>query len=99
MIQKQLSIKLQCQVTKCVSGDEIMFLHAFMLTDFDPLLMKSMHMENVQDLSVRLNLCRTGVLNCFVSVPEGGGLAWEQEPQMIVHNLCRRIYDIVWEST
>lgn len=99
LIQRQLSDILCCEVTKCVSGDEIMFLHAFMLTKFDSSFLKSINMEKVHDLSVRLNLCRTGVMNCFVSVPEGGGLAWEDEPQVIVHNFCRRIYDVVLESS
>ena len=101
-LPSKLKSELQCQVTRVASADEVMFLHSFVLDDFSARFLQEHAMSSlsqVQDLSVRMNLCRTGVLNLFVSVPEGGGLLWEDEPQETLLMFCRCIHNVVWKAT
>ena len=95
----KLKTDLRCQVTRVASADEVMFLHSFVLNEFAASFLQTHAMSQVQDLSVRMNLCRTGVLNLFVSVPEGGGLLWDNEPQETLLSLCRFIHNVVWKAT
>ena len=98
-LSTKLKTELQCKVTKVASADEIMFLHSFVLTDFATHILQLHDMAQIQELSVRMNLCRTGVLNLFVSIPEGGGLLWENEPQEILLAFCRLVHQVVWQAT
>ena len=109
LIEETLRTALRCTVSRCVSGDECMFLHALELKDFDPAVLEQYGLQNVfkvkrrnkvayvERVSVRVNLCRTGVLNCFVSMP--GGVDWALDPQDSVLRLCQEIHTLVWKAS
>lgn len=109
LIEEALGAKLRCKVTRCASGDECMFLHALELKEFDPGVLEQYGLQNVfkvkrrnkvayvERVSVRVNLCRTGVLNCFVSIP--GGVDWAADPQDSVLRLCQEIHTLVWKAS
>ena len=97
LMMLMLSKAMKCSVTRCVSTDECMFLHAFRLQLFPHDILSKYSLEHMQDLSIRINLCRTGMINCFVSVP--GGTDWKHNPQCVILDLCNDIYETIWKST
>ena len=109
LIEDTLRENMRCTITRCVGADECMFLHALELKNFDRDVLQQYGMHDVRKevvrntvrteerVSVRMNLCRTGVLNCFVSLP--GGLDWALDPQDKVLRLCTEIYRLVGKAS
>jgi hypothetical protein len=96
-IAQHLSTKCQCVVTKCLSTDETMFQHAFTLNSFDASFLATFNIAQDAECSVRLNICRTGVMNCFISVK--GGLCWSLNPVECLLQFSKALYSAVLQAT
>lgn len=96
-IEQHLSSELSCVVTKCLSTDETMFQHAFTLSSFDASFLAAFNIADHNECSVRLNICRTGVMNCFISVK--GGLCWSLDPVECLLQFSKALYSAVLEAT
>lgn len=96
-IEQHLSSEFNCVVQKCLSTDETMFQHAFTLSSFDPSYLTAFNITEQNECSVRLNICRTGVMNCFISVK--GGICVSLAPVERLLMFSNALYNAVLRAT
>ena len=91
MLQLKLKSLNVANVFKCADTDDRMYLHAFILNKFDSKWLKSISTESYELglcrlESIRINVCRTGVFNMFMSIPNGFRL--QHHPDKLVLPFC-----------
>lgn len=89
-------------VLKCIDTDDRMYLHAFILSDFDKNWLQSIDLQSYELglfrlENLRINICRTGVVNLFMSLPIGFKL--QDYPDQLVLPFCNFFFNIVQSCT
>ena len=91
MLHLKLKSLNVANVFKCADTDDRMYLHAFILNKFDSEWLKSISTDSYELglcrlESIRINVCRTGVFNMFMSIPNGFKL--QHHPDKLVLPFC-----------
>ena len=74
-----------CSVLTCLQIEESMFVHSFHVQVLQATCLPVMQMPETPLMNVRINICRTGVVNFFVGVP--GGMPLSLEPEKTIMGL------------
>jgi hypothetical protein len=86
-----------CPVVTCLQIEESMFVHSFHVqVPKNTSLPVTQFPEGVQ-ISVRINICRTGVVNFFVGIP--GGISLDLEPEILTMPVCSALLDAILSAT
>lgn len=93
-IQQALTDLKLAEVRLCMPAEECMFVHCFKLDLKQDV--SAQHM-GVDSASVRINICRTGVVNFFVGLP--GGLPLSSAPELRVKTLCTELFQAIMRAT
>ena len=93
-IQHALEALKWGQIRLCMPAEECMFVHCFKLKITAPEVLQEIGYESV---SVRINICRTGVVNLFVGLP--GGLLLREAPERKVLPLCDMLLEAIRGAT
>ena len=91
MLHLKLKSLNVANVFKCADTDDRMYLHAFILNKFDSEWLISISTDSYELglcrlESIRINVCRTGVFNMFMSIPNGFKL--QHHPDKLVLPFC-----------
>jgi hypothetical protein len=85
-------------VLKCMPLEECMFVHCFKVQILDVSFLRNLCMSSLTNCaSVRVNICRTGVINFFVGLP--GGIPLSLEPELRIMKLCQILLESILGST
>lgn len=93
-IQVALSQLNVGKIVLCMPAEECMFVHCFKLKVAAQEVLQDIGFESV---SVRINICRTGVVNLFVGLP--GGLLLRDAPERKVFPLCEMLLQAIRSAT
>ena len=74
-----------------------MFVHCLKLLLEDTATLQSIGLEGMHDASVRVNICRTGVVNFFVGLP--GGVPLSSNPELCVVSVCESLLQAILRAT
>ena len=85
-------------VLRCMPLEECMFVHCFKVQILDLAFLRHLCMSSLTNCaSVRVNICRTGVINFFVGLP--GGIPLSLEPELRIMKLCQILLESILGST
>jgi hypothetical protein len=84
-------------VLLCMPIEECMFVHCLKQRLEDTATLQSIGLEGMHDASVRVNICRTGVVNFFVGLP--GGVPLSSNPEQRVFSLCETLLQAILSAT
>jgi hypothetical protein len=84
-------------VLLCMPIEECMFVHCLKQRLEDKATLQSIGLEGMQDASVRVNICRTGVVNFFVGLP--GGVPLSSNPELRVVSVCETLLQAILSAT
>jgi len=76
-------------VLLCMPIEECMFVHCLKQLFEDSATLQNIGSEGMHDASVRVNICRTRVVNFFVGLP--GGLPLSSNPEQHVVSVCETL--------
>lgn len=93
-IQQALANMNMGAVLQCMPAEECMFVHCFRLDLAQHALTQYVGLE---EASVRVNICRTGVVNFFVGLP--GGLPLCSSPEVRLQALCATLLQAILRAT
>lgn len=96
-ILQLLQDAFDCDCNKTLLLDDHMFTHSFLLENFSITCLQQNGLADVKLKSVRVNVCRTGIVNFFVAVP--GGIDLADKPDKLVLPLLASILLIVEHAT
>jgi hypothetical protein len=75
-----------------------MFVHCFKLQILDQAILENVGLgAATNNASVRINICRTGVVNFFVGLP--GGIPMSFAPEMSALCVCQMLLDSIMGAT
>lgn len=80
MIGKKLRTVFDCEMHAALDGDDCMFIHSFFLHRWSKKTESAFHLQDVS--TIRVNICRTGVINMFLSIRGG----------VCLHNNAENLY-------
>jgi hypothetical protein len=84
-------------VLSCMPLEECMFVHCLKQELKDPATLQSIGLEGMHDVSVRANICRTGVVNFFFGLP--GGVNLSSDPELRVISVCETLLQAIISAT
>jgi len=84
-------------VRECMPVEECMFVHCLKQELTDPTTLQDLGLTNLHDVSIRINICRTGVVNFFFGLP--GGLDIKLEPELHVISVCETLLQAIVNAT
>ncbi len=84
-------------VLLCLPIEESMFVHCLKLSLQDTTVLQTLGLEGMADASVRVNICRTGVVNFFVGLP--GGVPLISDPELRVVAVCETLLQAILSAT
>jgi hypothetical protein len=85
-------------VSLCMPLEECMFVHCFKVQISDINVLQSMGLSALtNNTSVRINICRTGVVNFFVGLT--GGMALSSAPETSVVYVCQMLLQSIMGAT
>jgi hypothetical protein len=85
-------------VLRCMPLEECMFVHCFKLQILDQAILENVGLgAATNNASVRINICRTGVVNFFVGLP--GGIPMSFAPEMSAVCVCQMLLDSIMGAT
>jgi hypothetical protein len=84
-------------VLLCMPIEECMFVHCLKQELKDPAILQSIGLEGMHDVSVRVNICRTGVVNFFFGLP--GGVQLSSDPETRVISVCETLMQAIISAT
>lgn len=84
-------------VLLCMPIEECMFVHCLKLLLEDTATLQSIGLQGMHDVSVRVNICRTGVVNFFVGLP--GGVPLSSNPELCVVSVCESLLQAILRAT
>ena len=80
-------------VLECMPVEECMFVHCLKQELTNTATLQSVGLENLQEVSVRINICRTGVVNFFVGLP--GGVHLNLDPELRIVSVCETLLQAI----
>ena len=90
MILEQLQHTFECDIQKAVDVDDCMFIHSFYFNNWSTKQEKYFNLQPIS--SLRVNICRTGVINMFLSIR--GGVFLHEEAE----NLYMLLFDNIFHT-
>ena len=81
----------------CMPIEECMFVHCLKLELTDTATLQSLGLQGMQDVSIRVNICRTGVVNFFFGLP--GGVQLSSDPELRVICMCETLLQAIISAT
>lgn len=63
----------------------------------NPGVLASVGLSKMQSMKIRVNICRTGVLNFFVGIP--GGMDLKLQPESILLSVCQTLLGAISKAT
>jgi hypothetical protein len=84
-------------VLLCMPIEECMFVHCLKLELTDTATLESIGLKGMPDISIRVNICRTGVVNFFFGLP--GGVQLSSDPEMRVVSVCQTLLQAIVHAT
>jgi hypothetical protein len=85
-------------VSECLPLEECMFIHCFKVQILDIALLRNMGCSHLTNkTSVRINICRTGVVNFFVGL--AGGVLISSAPEKLVFSVCQMLLESIKGAT
>ena len=85
-------------VSKCMPMEECMFVHCFKVQILDISFLRNLGLSSLTNYaSVRVNICRTGVINFFVGLP--GSILLSSEPELRMISLCKMLFESIMGAT
>lgn len=81
----------------CFPIEECMFVHCLMLNVQNADVLAGIGLEQMKGMKVRINICRTGVLNFFVGLP--GGVNLSTQPEKHVVRVCEKLLQTILQAT
>ena len=94
MIGTQLCKFFDCEMHSSLDGDDCMFIHSFFLQKWSKTTEQTFHLHEIS--TVRVNICRTGVINMFLSIRGGVNLHDEAEKLYMpfFEQICKQVCDV-----
>lgn len=93
LILKNLRQTFECEIQQSIDCDDCMFIHSFL---FDKWSSKHELMFTLHSISfLRVNICRTGVINMFLSIR--GGILLHEEAEHMYMPLFDKIVETIKE--
>lgn len=86
-----------CRILTCLQIEESMFVHSFHVQMQSAEVLPDIEMPAASDVNVRINICRTGVVNLFVGVP--GGIPLHLEPETRILPVCAGLLEAIVRAT
>ncbi len=86
-----------CRILACLQIEESMFVHSFHVQMDRASSLRGDAVADAPDINVRINICRTGVVNLFVGVP--GGIPLRLEPEMKLMPVCAALLEAIVRAT
>lgn len=77
----------------CLPMDECMFVHSFLLQMRDSAWLTEAGLPGVSCMKVRINICRTGIVNFFFGI--AGGVPLDSAPEERLCAVCSTLYDAI----
>lgn len=96
-ILQLLQNTFDCNCNETLLLDDHMFAHSFLLDKFSTTCLQQYSLFDVSLKSVRINICRTGIVNFFVAIP--GGIDLDDKPDKLVFPLLTNILSVVELAT
>lgn len=87
----------ECACDATLLLDDYMFAHSILLEKFSTACLQQNGLHDVNVKSVRVNVCRTGIVNFFVAIP--GGIDLADKPDKIILPLLANILSVVELAT
>ena len=84
-------------VLECMPVEECMFVHCLKQELTNPTTLQNIGLANLQDVSIRINICRTGVVNFFFGLP--GGVDIKLDPELRVVSVCETLLQAIVHAT
>ena len=84
-------------VLECMPVEECMFVHCLKQELTNPTTLQNVGLANLQDVSIRINICRTGVVNFFFGLP--GGVDIKLDPELRVVSVCETLLQAIVDAT
>ena len=84
-------------VMLCTPLEECMFVHCFKQDIKNHAALKNAGLHNMSEVSVRINICRTGTVNFFFGLP--GGVDISLDPEIRVLSLCDTLLQAIVDAT
>jgi hypothetical protein len=81
----------------CMPIEECMFVHCLKLELTDTETLQSIGLQGMPDISIRVNICRTGVVNFFFGLP--GGVPLSSDPELRVVSVCETLMQAIISAT
>jgi len=95
MIGKKLCTVFECKMHAALDGDDCMFIHSFFLQLWSKQIEQEFHLQEIS--TVRVNICRTGVINMFLSI-RGGVLLHNKAENLympLFEEICKQVCDVI----
>jgi len=89
--------KLGMPVLFCMPIEECMCVHCLKMELTDTATLQSIGLKGMQDVSIRVNICRTGVVNFFFGLP--GGVQLSSDPELRVISVCETLLAAIISAT
>ena len=86
-----------CPVVTCLQIEESMFVHSFHVCVPKASSLPVTQLPEGVQISVRINICRTGVVNFFVGIP--GGISLDLEPEILTMPVCSALLEAILRAT
>lgn len=84
-------------VLDCMPVEECMFVHCLKQELQNKEILQNLGLQNLLDVSVRINICRTGVVNFFIGLP--GGIDIYSDPELCIVPVCEILLQAIVDAT
>ena len=95
MIGKKLATVFECKMNTALDGDDCMFIHSFLMEHWSKQIETVFKLQDI--CTVRVNICRTGVINMFLSIR--GGVSLHDNAEILYmpffEEICKQISDVI----
>lgn len=92
-----LTNECKCRAHSTLLLDDCMFAHSLLLDNFCSTFLQAHGVHDTNFKSVRVNVCRSGVVNFFLAVP--GGVELASTPEHLFMPLVRRLLEAIARAT
>lgn len=86
-----------CRILACLQIEESMFVHSFHVQMHRAASLRCTELPDAPEINVRINICRTGVVNFFVGAP--GGIPLHLEPEIKIMPVCAAMLEAIMKAT
>jgi hypothetical protein len=96
-ITAMLAHECKCQAINTLLLDDCMFAHSILLDEFCCLFLQQHGVASTNFKSVRINVCRSGVVNFFLAVP--GGVEISRQPEHLFLPIVEAMLSAIEKAT